>query len=107
MTAWRRFVAAAVALSGLLTLSSAASPNVPWRQDALVQVEPGRAIALGHVLAAVAGVALLWLAVGLARGKRRAVTGAIVVLLASAALNLAKGLDYEEAAVALSLAVLL
>jgi lysyl-tRNA synthetase class 2 len=100
-------MAAAVALSGLLTASSAASPNLPWRQDALVRVEPGRAIALGHVLAGVAGVALVWLAVGLARGKRRAVTATIVLLVASSALNLAKGLDYEEAAVALALAVIL
>jgi lysyl-tRNA synthetase class 2 len=107
MTAWRRVVPAAVALAGLLTLSSAASPNLPWREETLVEVEPGRAIALGHVLAAVVGAVLVWLAVGLARGKRRAVTATIVLLAAAAVLNLAKGLDYEEAAVALSLAVIL
>jgi lysyl-tRNA synthetase class 2 len=103
----RALGAAAVALVGLLTISSAISPNLPWREHALLSVEPGSAIALNHVLAVVAGVALVALAGGLARGKRRAANATIVLLVASAVLHVAKGLDYEEASVAVALALLL
>ena len=105
--AWQPLAATAVALAGLLTTASAITPNVPWREHMLIDVEPGSAIALGHVLAAVAGIALVWLAVGIGRRKRRAVDATIVLLLASAALHLAKGLDYEEASTALALALVL
>ncbi len=102
----RVLTACAVALAGLLTISSAISPDLPWRQHALLTIEPGSAITLGHVLAAAAGIALLRLALGLARGKRRAANATIVLLIASAFLHVAKGLDYEEASVALALALL-
>jgi len=104
---WRSVAATAVALAGLLTVSSAITPNLPWREHVLVAIEPGPAIALGHVLAAAGGAALMWLALGLARGKRRACGATIAILLASALLHAAKGLDYEEAGVALALALLL
>ena len=103
----RALTASAVALAGLLTIASAVTPNVPWRQHALVAVERGSLIAFGHVLAAAAGVALVWLALKLARGNRRAANATIALLVASAFLHVAKGLDYEEAGVALALALLL
>lgn len=106
-SAWPLAAAVAVALAGLLTVASAITPNLPWREHMLVTIEPGPAIALGHVLAAAAGVALTWLAWGLVRGKRRAANATMALLCASALLHTAKGLDYEEAGVALALALLL
>ena len=103
----RAVAACAVALAGLLTISSAVSPNLPWREHALLTVEPGSAMALGHVLAVAAGITLVWLAGGLLRGKRRAANATVVLLVTSAFLHMAKGLDYEEASVALALALLL
>jgi lysyl-tRNA synthetase, class II len=104
---WRSVLAAATALSGLLSLVSAITPGVHWRESLLDTVEPGSAIALGHVLAAAAGLAQLVLAWGLLRGKRRAASATIAILCATAVVHLAKGLDYEESAVALALAGLL
>jgi lysyl-tRNA synthetase, class II len=106
-SAWHRAAALAVALAGVLTFSSAVTPNLPWRENVLVTIEPGPAIALGHVLAAAAGIVLAWLAPGLARGKGRAVTPTITLLCVAAGLHAAKGLDYEEASVAVALALLL
>lgn len=104
---WRRVIAGATALVALLTVVSAITPNVPWRDDVLIEVEPGPLLSLGHVLGAVAGLVLLGLARSLASGTRRAADVTITVLVVVAALHLAKGLDYEEATVALALATLL
>ena len=103
----RRVAAGATALSGLLSLTSALTPGVPWRESLIATVEPGPAIALGHVLAAAAGVAQLVLSWGLLRRKRRAATVTIAILCASALVHAVKGLDYEESGVALALAALL
>jgi lysyl-tRNA synthetase class 2 len=104
---WRPVAVAATALSGLLSLTSAITPDVPWRHNLLSTVEPGPAMAFGHVLAAAGGLAQLVLAWGLMRRKRRAATATIAILCASALVHVAKGLDYEESAVALALAALL
>src|SRR3954467_8195075 len=103
----RRIAAAATALVGALSLLSAVTPDVPWRRHLLLAVEPGPVMALGHVLATVCGVALIYVGWGILRGRRRAVNVAIVVLAALALLHAAKGLDYEEAGLALVLAALL
>src|SRR3954469_13970404 len=105
--ATRRVAAAATALVGALSLLSAVTPDVPWRRHLLLAVEPGPVMALGHVLATLGGVALIYVGWGILRGRRRAVNVAIVVLAALALLHAAKGLDYEEAGLALALAVLL
>jgi lysyl-tRNA synthetase class 2 len=86
---------------------SALTPSVPWRDAALTEVAPGPLLALSHVLAALTGIALIGLGRGIARGRRSAADAAILVLVLTAVLHLAKGLDYEEAAVALLLAALL
>ena len=103
----RRVAAGATALSGLLGITSALTPNVPWREDLLSSVEPGSAMALGHVLALAMGVAQLVLARGLLRGKRRAAGATIVILCAAALVHALKGLDYEEGGLALALAALI
>ena len=103
----RRVAAGATAFSGLLGITSALTPNVPWRETLLSSVEPGPAIALGHVLALAMGVAQLVLARGLLRRKRRAADATIAILCAAALVHVLKGLDYEESGVALALAALL
>src|SRR3954451_15661372 len=103
----RRIAAAATALVGALSLLSAVTPDVPWRRHLLVAVEPGPVMALGHVLATLCGIALIYVGWGILRGRRRAVDVAIVVLAALALLHAAKGLDYEESGLALALAALL
>jgi lysyl-tRNA synthetase class 2 len=104
---WRLVAAAVTALSGLLSLISAITPDVGWRENLLNSVEPGQAIAFEHVLAAGAGLAQLVLAWGLMHRKRRAATATIAILCGSAVVHMAKGLDFEESAVALALAALL
>jgi lysylphosphatidylglycerol synthetase-like protein (DUF2156 family) len=94
-------------MCGLLTMISALTDDVPWRHDLLLTVEPGRMMALGHVLALGAGAVLIYLARGILDRRRRALDATIVVLVAVAVLDLVKGLDFEEAGVALALAALL
>jgi lysyl-tRNA synthetase, class II len=103
-SSWRRLTAMATAVVGLLTAVSAITPNVPWRDDVLLSVAPGPLLSLGHVLAGLGGLALVALSRSLAAGTRRAASITTVALVAVAVLHLAKGLDYEEATVALALA---
>src|SRR3954465_12193182 len=103
----RRAPPAPTALVGALSLLSAVTPDVPWRRHLLLAVEPGPVMALGHVLATLCGVAVVYVGWGILRGRRRAVNVAIVLLAALALLHAAKGLDYEESALALALAGLL
>jgi lysylphosphatidylglycerol synthetase-like protein (DUF2156 family) len=105
--AFRRAGALATLLAGLLTLVSAVSANDPARSGVLLTVEPAPVVAIGHALAAMAGLGLLLLAGGVLEGKRRAVDAAILLLLAAGLLHIVKGLDYEEGAVALAAAAML
>jgi lysyl-tRNA synthetase, class II len=105
--AWRLAAAGSTAMCGLLTVTSAVTDDVPWRHDVLLTVEPGPLMTLGHVLALGAGLVLIYLARGMLHRNRRALDAAISVLVAVALLDLVKGLDYEEAGVALVLAGLL
>jgi lysyl-tRNA synthetase class 2 len=91
----------------VLSLASAITPDVPWRRELLLGVEPGPAMALGHVLTAVGGLAVAYLGWGILRGRRRAANLAIGALVVLALLHVAKGLDYEEAGVTLALAALI
>jgi lysyl-tRNA synthetase class 2 len=103
----RAAAALATATVGALSVLSAVTPNVPARQHLLLAVEPGPVMALEHVLATVAGLGLMYVGWGIHRGRRRAANVAIGVLVVLALLHTAKGLDYEESAVALVLAALL
>jgi lysyl-tRNA synthetase class 2 len=104
---WRIAAATSTAMYGALTIVSALTDDVPWRHDLLLNVEPGPLMAAGHVLALGAGIALLYLARGMLDRRRRALDVTIVLLLLVALLHLVKGLDYEEALVALALAAVL
>jgi lysyl-tRNA synthetase, class II len=106
-TAARLATGIATALAGGLSVGSAITSDVPWRAQFLLEVEPSAARGLGHVLAAAGGFALIYLGWGIVRGRRRAAHAASIVLVALAVIHAVKGLDYEESAVALTLAVLI
>jgi lysyl-tRNA synthetase class 2 len=104
---WRVPAAAATGLAAVLTLSSSLSPTLPARERLLEALEPGTAQAVAHVVGVIGGLFLLALSLGLLRGRRRAGPVAIGVLCVLAAVNAVKGLDFEEALLALGLAGLL
>ena len=102
-----RFAAVAAALVGLVNIASALTPNIRWRGHLLLQLEPVQAIRLFHASALPAGTALLMVAPYLARRRRRAWQVAIVLMVVLGALDLLKGLDFEETTVTWATAALL
>jgi lysyl-tRNA synthetase class 2 len=108
LTRWMpTLLATLTILLGLADVISAVTPEQHARLNALRQVVP---LSLAHAASAttaVTGLLLMMLGHGLRRRKRRAWRAAVVLVGLSVALHLAKGLDGEEAAVALILAVVL
>jgi lysyl-tRNA synthetase class 2 len=102
-----RFAAVAAALIGLINIASALTPNIRWRGHLLLQLEPVQAMRLFHAFALPAGTALLMVAPYLARRRRRAWQVAIVLMVVLGALDLLKGLDFEETTVTWATAALL
>src|SRR3954447_20349573 len=86
------------AAAGLVGLLSALTPEWPLRLRIVQEVlsPTGPSVADGLVVAS--SIALLVLARGLARRRRRAWQAAMVLLAAGAVLHVLKGLDVEEAA---------
>src|SRR2546421_8614532 len=74
----RRIAAVATALVGALSVLSAVTPDVPWRRHLLLAVEPGPLMALGHVLATLGGLGLVYVGWGILRGRRPALNVALV-----------------------------
>ena len=99
--------ALAAMVVGALSLLSAVTEDVPWRRHLLLAVEPGPLLSLGHVLAAVGGLALIYLGWATLRRRGHAIDLVIAVMLALAFVHIAKGLDYEESGLALAIAGLL
>jgi lysyl-tRNA synthetase, class II len=104
---FRQLAAVGVAAVGIEAVLSAATPNTPGRQRIIDSLAPAAVPSVAHVLALIGGLALLVLAPKLWRGTRTAASLAIAGLLILAVLNVIKGLDYDEAALDLSLAVVL
>ena len=100
-------LAALTGLFGLLTLISALAPAQRDRVHDLSLVIPEPASATATAAAAAGGVLLLQLARGLRRRKRRAWRAAVAVDALLVALHVLKGLDVEEATLALLLLALL
>jgi lysyl-tRNA synthetase, class II len=100
-------LAVAVFGLGLVDVISAVTPEQAERVRTLRQVLPLSIAHAASATTAVAGLLLMMLGHGLRRRKRRAWRAAVLLLLLSVGLHLAKGLDAEEAVVALLLAVLL
>src|ERR1051326_5810704 len=91
-------LAGAVAFGiGAVNLISALTPNISWRGHLLLQVLPVRAVPLFHTVAVPASVALIVVSLYLKRRRRRAWVVAFGLLVALGLLDLAKGLDFEEA----------
>ena len=101
-------VAAAIAFAvGLVNLASALTPTIAWRHHLLLQLEPMEAVPVFHTLAVPASIALVVVAFYLRARRHRAWQLAIGLMLALAAIQLLKGLDFEEAALSLGAAGLL
>lgn len=96
-----------VALTGLVNLISAFTPNLHDRMQFLHDgLTPGVS-GLAHGATAILGIGLLLVGRGLARRRRLAYLAALVLLGVSALAHILKGLDVEEATVVLVVAGLL
>ena len=103
----RRWSAGFIALTGVVNLVSALTPPDNTRVQTLTDYLPLAVAQAAHALVAIAGLSLLLVAGGIRRGQRLAWQAALGLLLASAALHLAKGVDLEETLVALAAAAYL
>jgi len=92
---------------GAILLLSGSLPGVPGRIAALRDIAPLPFIEASHFAASLVGTGLLLIAPGLYRRLDGAFLAARSLLLAGAIFSLFKGIDYEEAAVCLSIAALL
>src|SRR5712691_5814259 len=99
--------AAAAAITGVVNICSALTPNVSWRGHFLLQVEPVSALPVFHALALPASAALIVTAFYLARRRRRSLHAALAFLLLLATFDVLKGLDVEEAGLSVVVAGLL
>ncbi len=93
----------AVLATAAVNIASVLTPTIAWRAQ-LLRFEPAEAIPVFHALALPAGAALAVVAFYLWRRRRRAVNAAVVLLALLGALNLLKGLDFEEATLCWALA---
>ena len=99
----RSLAALATGLAGALSVASALS-HAHAHREALA---PRSAAGFEHLLAAAGGMGLLLLAWGMLRGRRRAATAAVGVLLGVALVHAVNGVGYRQSAIALALAALL
>jgi len=93
----RRVMAGLVGGAGVLIIISSATPALHARLVLLERFVPLPLVEAGQVAAALAGLLLLSLARGLARGYRAAFKGTLALLLLAGLASLLKGLDWEEA----------
>jgi lysylphosphatidylglycerol synthetase-like protein (DUF2156 family) len=99
----RRIAATAIALIGVLNIVSAVTLPLASRLRALNSFASIEIPEFAAAVTAVVGVGLLFLALGVRRGQRHAWLLTNVLLLLSVAGNVFKGLDIEEAVLALLL----
>jgi lysyl-tRNA synthetase class 2 len=99
--------AIATAVVGIVDLVSAVTPNVSWRGDALVHVEPVSVMRSAHALAVPTSFALMLTAYYLYRRRSGALHIALGLMVALTVFNVVKGLDIEEAVLSVSCAGLL
>jgi lysyl-tRNA synthetase class 2 len=93
-----KLAALVTALTGLVNLASAVTPNIAWRDHILLRFAPFEALRLSHAAAVPASLLLFATAPYLWRRREGALRLALVLLVALGVLNLLKGLDVEEAA---------
>ena len=103
----RRIAAAAIAFAGVLNLVSAVTLPIASRLDALDRFTPIDVPELAAALVAICAIGLILLARGVRRGQRHAWLFANALLLVAVVGNVTKGLDIEEAIIALLVVVFL
>jgi lysyl-tRNA synthetase, class II len=101
------FLALGAAFAGLVGVVSALTPEIADRSDLVRGVLPPGLPEAARIVVLAFGLALVWLARGLALRKHRAWALAVSLVAVSAAAHLAKGLDVEEATVSTLLLVAL
>lgn len=94
-------------LGGIVLLISGVTPAQRYRLDILSDTLPLIFVEMSHLAASLIGVALLIIARGLAKRLERAWVVAVGLLLAGSVFSIAKGLDWEEAAILCFLAIAL
>jgi len=100
-------LAALVAAAGILDIASAATPELAERLRMVEAIAPDVVPGLASALIVPTGLALIVLARGLRRRRRRAWQLTVALVLVSAVLHILKGLDYEEAMINIALALAL
>ncbi len=103
----RRLAAVLTALAGVMNIVSALYPAVPRRMDILTDLLPLVVIRSAQSGTVLLGFALVLLADGLRKRRRRALQITVLLLIVSALFHVTKGLDFEEATAAIALAALL
>jgi lysyl-tRNA synthetase class 2 len=102
-----RLLAWAAACVGVIGLVSAMTPEFMDRQEIIQGILPPGWPEAARVLTVAVALGLIWLSRSLAKRRRRAWQLAVAAVVASAVAHLAKGLDFEEAAISLLLLVAL
>lgn len=92
---------------GAVLLASAASPSLSDRSRILQETVPLALVEISHGASILLGFILILISRGLARGYRSSHRLSVALFLAAALTTFLKGLDYEEALLALAAAVLL
>lgn len=103
----RRVGSIGILLSGLITLVSSLTPSFRSRLRRVEDFLPLEVHQSVFAMTAVLGLILVQLAAGLKRGQRRAWIASVGILLTTALLHAAKGLDVEESIVTLVVAAYL
>ena len=98
----RRMGGGLLLVAAAVNLASALTPPFRHRLQVVSAAYPLALHQAATAFTAVTGIALLQLARGVRRGQRWAWVAALVVLTAAAGAHIVKGLDVEEAAVALA-----
>lgn len=98
---YRVFPALLLFILGIVNIISAITPALPDRLNRLHQIIPIAAIQASNWFILFSGVFMLMIAVYLIRGLRSAWLVAVVLSSASLIAHLTKGIDWEEATVAL------
>src|SRR4051794_24703964 len=97
----------ATAAVGALNVASVLTDELPLRLRELLAIVPGGEVRVAHALTLPAGLALMGAGWPLVKRRRRALHGALALLVSVGVLNLLKGLDIEEALVSWALAAVL
>jgi len=103
----REAIARLVQFAGAFDLATSLLPPRHGRMAALAEFMPAAGMLSARAATDAVGLLLIYLGAGLRRGKHRAWQVAVVLAGAGVVLHVAKGLDYDAAAVSAALLVML